>query len=372
MLRFVLSALAALILPALTAATRSDWPMFRGNPALTGVSPAAVPDKPILAWKFQTGGPVFSSAAIVGDRVFIGSADSNIVCLALASGSKLWSFQAGGPVEASPLILDERVYIGDVNTNFYCLDAKTGAKLWHRGFEDKIKSSANWVQTIDGTRRDVLVGSYDFRLYSLEAKTGRSNWVYETGNYINGSAAISGGLTAFGGCDAIVHVVDILAGKKIREIEAGAYIAASGAMDAGHLYVGHYENELLSVDVVKGVIDWRYRDRAFAFMSSPAVKPDRILIGSRDKRLHCVNRENGKVMWTFPTRGKVESSPVVAGGRVVVGSDDGRVYVVSLADGSEVWNYDIGQPVQSSPAVVDGYIVIGSDDGYVYCFTSKK
>ena len=77
-------------------------------------------------------------------------------------------------------------------------------------------------------------------------------------------------------------------------------------------------------------------------------------------------------MWTFPTRGKVESSPVVAGGRVVVGSDDGRVYVVSLADGSEVWNYDIGQPVQSSPAVVDGYIVIGSDDGYVYCFTSKK
>jgi outer membrane protein assembly factor BamB len=372
MLRSAIPILALLLLPSLAAATKSDWPMFRGDPALTGVSPARVPDKPVLAWKFQTGGPVSSSAAILGDRVFIGSADSNVVCLSLQDGRKLWSFRASGPIEASPLVLDGRVYIGDVNTHFYCLDAASGTPVWSRGFDDKIKSSANWIASVDGKSRNVLVGGYDFRLYSFDAVTGRSNWVYETGNYINGSAAISGGLTAFGGCDAIVHVVDVVNGKKIREIEAGAYIAASGAMDNGHLYVGHYENELLSVDVQKRVIDWRYRDRAFPFMSSPAVTPQRILVGSRDKRLHCVNRADGKAVWTFQTRGKVESSPVVAGDRVVVGSDDGRLYIVSLEDGSEVWNYEIGQPVQSSPAVVEGHIVVGSDDGFVYAFTGKK
>lgn len=254
-----------------------------------------------------------------------------------------------GPVEASPLVLDGRVFIGDTLTNFFALDAKTGAKLWSRGFDDKIKSSANWISGTNGTSTNILVGGYDFRLYSLEATTGKSNWVYETGNYINGSPAISRGRTAFGGCDAIVHVVDVIGGKKLREIEAGAYIAASGAMEGNLLYVGHYENELLCVDVDAGKILWKYRDRAFPFMSSPAVTADRVLVGSRDKRLHCIQRADGKPVWTFQTRGKVESSPVVVGDRVLVGSDDGRLYIVSLADGKERWNYELGQPIQSSP-----------------------
>ena len=85
-----------------------------------------------------------------------------------------------------------------------------------------------------------------------------------------------------------------------------------------------------------------------------------------------MNRADGKPVWTFQTRGKVESSPVVAGDRVIVGSDDGRLHVVSLTDGQERWNYELGQPVQSSPAVVDGHIVIGCDDGYVYCFGAPR
>jgi len=376
MFRIALLAMAIAIgaegLGSLRAATGSSWPMFRGDPAQSGVSPARIPEAPVLKWRFKTGGAVGATAAIVDGAVFIGSADSNVFCLSLSDGSKRWSFQTGGPVEASPLVLDGRVFIGDTLTNFFALDAKTGTKLWSRGFDDKIKSSANWVIGTNGTSTNILVGGYDFRLYSLEATTGKSNWVYETGNYINGSPAISRGRTAFGGCDAIVHVVDVVGGKKLREIEAGAYIAASGAMEGNLLYVGHYENELLCVDVEEGNILWKYRDRAFPFMSSPAVTTDRVLIGSRDKRLHCIQRTDGKPLWTFQTRGKVESSPVVAGDRVIVGSDDGRLYIVSLADGRERWNYELGQPVQSSPAVVDGHIVIGCEDGFVYCFAAPR
>lgn len=365
-------ALGAGGLEGLRAATGTAWPMFRGDPAQSGVSPARIPDAPVLKWRFKTGGPVSATAAIVDGAVFIGSADSNVVCLSLADGTPRWSFRTGGPVEASPLVLDGRVFIGDTLTNFFALDAKTGTRLWNRGFDDKIKSSANWISGSNGAAAQVIVGGYDFRLYSFEAATGKSNWVYETDNYINGSPAISRGRTAFGGCDAIVHVVDVVGGKKQREIEAGAYIAASGAMDGNLLFVGHYENELLCVDVEEGKIVWKYRDRAFPFMSSPAVTADRVLVGSRDKRLHCVNRADGKPVWTFQTRGKVESSPVVAGDRVIVGSDDGRLHVVSLTDGKERWNYELGQPVQSSPAVVDGHIVIGCDDGYVYCFGAPR
>ncbi len=349
----------------------TQWPMYRGNPRLTGVTDSRLPSSPVLRWKFKTGSEIKSSAAIVDGRVFFGSGDSNCYCLKLEDGAKLWNFAADGPIDSSPLVLDGRIYFGTANTNFYCIDAKTGKEIWRYGFEEKVLSSANWVQLPEGNRKQIIVGCYDFNLYAFDAVTGKTNWVYATGNYINGSPAIGDGVTAFGGCDAIVHVVDAIAGRKVREVEAGAYIAASGALVDNHLYVGHYENAFLSVDLKEGKVEWTYRDRGFPYLSSPAVTADRVLVGCRDKRLHCLNRTNGEAVWVFPTRGKVDSSPVVAGDSVVFGSDDGRIYQVSLADGKELWSYEIGQPVQSSPAVVDGNLVLGAADGVLYCFGAK-
>lgn len=364
-------ACVATLLLSAAAFAATDWPMFRGNPQLTGVTDAKVPAKPVLKWTFKTGDAVKSSPAVVGGKVYFGSLDASVYAVNLADGKKLWSFVTDGPVESSPLVLDGRLFIGTGNTNVYSLDLATGARVWSHGLEDKILSSPNWTLAADGKTKHLLVGGYDFRLYSFEALTGKTNWAYETGNYINGTPAVGGGLTAFGGCDALIHVVNVVNGTKEKEIEAGAYIAASGALVDGHLYVGHYENAFLSINLKEGRIAWTYRDRNFPYMSSPAVTRDRVIFGGRDKRLHCVNRATGEPVWTFATRGKVDSSPVVAGDQVIVGSDDGRLYMVSLADGKELWSYEIGQPVQSSPAVVDGHILVGCDDGSVYCFGEK-
>jgi outer membrane protein assembly factor BamB len=248
------------------------------------------------------------------------------------------------------------------------LDAASGKLLWKFQTGDRILSAPNWVKAARGDGAWVLVGSYDYRLYCLDAATGKSNWVYETGNYINGSPAVFDGKTVFGGCDAILHVVSLADGQKVKEMEAGAYIAGSVAIANHHAYVGHYENEFLCFDLDKGTNVWRYKDRPFPFFSSPAVTGDRVVFGGRDKRLHCVERATGKPLWTFPTRGKVDSSPVVAGDKVVFGSDDGRLYLVSLQEGKELWSYEVGQPIGSSPAVVGGKVIVGSDDGNVYCF----
>ena len=122
------------------------------------------------------------------------------------------------------------------------------------------------------------------------------------------------------------------------------------------------------MDLKEGKKEWTFHDRDFPYFSSPAVTPEFVVFGGRDKRLHCVKRADGQAVWSFATRGKVDSSPVVCGDKVIVGSDDGRVYVVSLETGKEVWSYEVGQPIESSPAVAHGKVVIGCDDGGVYCF----
>ena len=345
------------------SARAAGWPVFRGNPALTGVAAGSLPSKPALLWTFKTGGPVKSSAVIGGGKVFIGSNDGQVHALELGAGREVWAFKAGSAVQAPPLLAN--------NAIFYAMNASNGQLLCKYATYGKILASANAAPSGDGPPR-ILVGSYDFKLYCFNATTGAVIWTFETGNYINGSCAVAGGQAVFGGCDALVHVVDVATGVKSKEIDAGAYIAASAALAGGRAYFGHYENEFLCVDINQGKVLWRYKDLDFPYMAAAAVTEDRVVFGGHDKALHCVDRAEGKGLWKFPTGGKIESSPVVAGGQVVFGSDDGTVYMVSLKDGKQLWSYEIGQAVGSSPAVADEKIVIGSDDGGVYCFGQKS
>ena len=197
-------------------------------------------------------------------------------------------------------------------------------------------------------------------------------WTVETENYINGTPAITkAGEVIFGGCDAFIHVVSVKERKELRKFESGAYIAGSAAVDGTNGYVGHYGNEVLAFSPGGGSILWKYRDKNFAYFSSPALTDTHVLIGGRDKRLHCIDRANGIGAWTFQTRGQVDSSPVICGNAVIVGSEDGRLYCVGLADGKERWAYEIGAPITASPAAADGRIVIGAEDGALYCLGSK-
>ena len=314
---------------ASAAAPSGDWPMFRGCPALTGIADSKLPERLGLLWTFKAAGPVKSSPAIVQDRVFVGSDDGNLYALALADGKKVWAFKTGGAIESSPLVLEGKVYVGSSDAFLYAVEAGSGKLVWKYETGDKILGAPNWVKS--GQKTWVLAGSYDFKLHCVDAATGRSNWVYETGNYINGSPAVANGQTVFGGCDGLLHVISLAEGKQVKEVEAGAYIAGSVALANGHAYFGQYENEFLCVDLKEGKKAWTFHDRNFPYFSSPAVTPEVVVFGGRDKLLHCVKRDRrAGACGAFATRGKVDSSPAICGNKVVVGSDDGRLYVVSL------------------------------------------
>jgi outer membrane protein assembly factor BamB len=135
-------------------------------------------------------------------------------------------------------------------------------------------------------------------------------------------------------------------------------------------YYGTFNNDVLAIDVRAGSIRWRYEHptRHFPFYSSAALVDGKLVLGGRDKLVHCLDVETGSALWTFRTNARVESSPAVAGGRVYVGSNDGRLYVLDLASGEKLWEFNAGAPLSASPAIASGRLVIGSQDGRVYCF----
>src|ERR1051326_701961 len=63
---------------ASSAGPAANWPMYRGSSGLVGIAAGRLPEALVLSWSFKTEGPVKSSAAIVGGRVYVGSDDGNV------------------------------------------------------------------------------------------------------------------------------------------------------------------------------------------------------------------------------------------------------------------------------------------------------
>ena len=359
-----------LALLALTFSVHAaDWPMHRGGPQLQGVAQMEAPAKPDLAWTYSAGKPIKAAAAIVGGRVFFGDDSGVVHAVDFVTGKELWKFKTEASIEATPLVLNDTVFLGSSDANFYALEAATGKLKWKYETGDKILGGANYAKNPNGEGTWLLVGSYDSSLHCVDAATGKAVWTHSTDNYINGTPALlPSGEIVFGGCDSFIHVLQLADGKELRQIESEAYIASSVAVMDGIGYVGNYGNIVISFDPKKGSVGWKYRDRNFPYYSSAALTADRVIIGGRDKRLHSIDRATGQGVWTFQSRGQVDSSPVICGDAIVVGSEDGRLYCLGLADGKERWAYEIGGAITASPAAANGLVIVGSEDGNLYAF----
>lgn len=356
----------------------SSWSRFRYDLAQVGAAGTELPAKLELLWELELGDQILGSAAIVGEDVYIPCLSGELVCVDRQSGTKKWSYKTLDPVpensfapgfKSAPTITADAVYIGDEEGKFHAIERATGKPKWVFETQGEIFSGAAV------TEGRVLFGSYDNSLYCLEEATGKLAWKFETGGYVHCSPAVSDGHTFIAGCDEHLRIINIATGKEAGDLPLQTYLIASPAVVGDRLYVGTYASEVLAVDWKKKEVLWRYHSPQsdMPFHSSAAVLKDRVVVGGRDKLLHCLNRETGEKQWTFATRGKVDSSPAIVGERVFVGSADGNLYEVNLQTGQSPWKFNAGKPITASPAIGEGVLVIGSEsrDGKVYCFGAK-
>jgi len=61
----------------------------------------------------------------------------------------------------------------------------------------------------------VYVGSFNSRVYALDARTGRVLWNYSTGGYVESSPAVANGVVYVGSDDDNVYALDAATGVKL-------------------------------------------------------------------------------------------------------------------------------------------------------------
>lgn len=362
-----------------TAHAETNWPSFRNGFDLLGVAASSLPNDLEQLWKFPTGEMVVSTAAIVDGRVYVASLSGQLFCLDLKTGNKIWSYRSiddpdpksfAPGFKASPTVTADTIYLGDEDGVFHALHRETGKPKWA-----PYKTGAEIVSSACLYKDKVLFGSHDNILYCLNSTDGKLAWKFVTQGPVNCTPAIIGNRTFVTGCDEHLRVINIDNGTEETDIHLGTYLIASPAVVNETLYVGTYASEVVAVDWKSKKTLWAFKDkeRDFPYHSCAAVTAESIIVGGRDKRLHCLERKTGKERWHFDTKGKVDSSPVVVGQRVFFGSEDGNLYAVELNTGKQVWKFSAGKSISASPAVAEGRLVIGSEssDGFVYCFGAK-
>jgi outer membrane protein assembly factor BamB len=311
---------------------RTDWTDFHFDLANSGFNPYENVLKPSnvaglrQAWSFETGDQIFSSPAVVGGVVYVGSFDDYLYALDAVRGTLLWSYSNGDGYAASPAVVGGTVYIGQgrqVGGGMLAVDGATGHLQWSH----QTPSVASSPSVADGT---VYFGCADSKVYALHAATGTLKWSFATRRIIQGSPAVA----------------------------------------AGVVYVGSNDRHLYALDAATGKRKWQYKlggVHAFPAYSSPAVAGGLVYIGAHNGKVFALDAAKGSKRWTRSTGDFVNSSPAVANGVLYVGSADNHLYAFDAATGVRLWQWALAL-VSSSPAVADGMVFVGSYDRYVHAF----
>jgi outer membrane protein assembly factor BamB len=121
-----------------------------------------------LQWSYQAGDAIKSTAAIVGDTVYITSWDTRLYGLTIASGEPRLEFATRSASMSSPSVFQDRVYFGSGDGLLYAVATLDGKLDWAFQSEGSILSSPTVLQDAGL----LAIGSSDKHLYLLDLATG--------------------------------------------------------------------------------------------------------------------------------------------------------------------------------------------------------
>ncbi len=182
-------------------------------------------------------------------------------------------------------------------------------------------------------------------------------WRYRTGGPIVSSPVLANGMVIVGSSDNFVHCLDASAGEVIWTFDAGDDVDAPPLVVDGRVYVGSVDGVLHAIDAASGQAVWTYATgdaiHGGANFFRGADGALRVLVGSYDRKLHCVDATGGMV-WTVEVGDYINGAPAVSGDAVVFGGCDGEIHIVDARTGETRRDVVLGDGVYVASSVTAG------------------
>jgi outer membrane protein assembly factor BamB len=398
--------------PKLSA--QSDWPWWRG-PTRNGFAdktpvPTILSEQENVIWKVPVPGRGHSSPTVVGNRIFLATADTNqqvhsVLAYDRATGKSLWQ------VEVSRGGFPEKNHAK--NTEATSTVASDGELLFATFYHhDQVEAVALNFEGEVKWRRDVgpfhprryeygyapspmiyrntviITAEYDGDSFiaALDLKTGKQVWKTPRPNMITFSTPV---VTAVQGKDELlisgaekVSAYDPTNGKPLWSVP-GTTFATCGTMvwDGDIVFAsgGYPKAETLAINAVTHEVLWRNNQKCYE--ESMLAVDGYLYAFTGNGVFFCWRGSDGKEMWKSRLKGPVSASPVLAGGNIYWANELGTLFVIrpNPERFELVAENTVGSDSFPSPAICGGQIFLrvgqntnGERQEWLYCFANEK
>lgn len=395
-----------------------DWPWWRG-PQHTGIAsrnqlpPVTWSENENVLWKVAIPGRGHGSATVVGEQVFIASADADkqqqlVLCFDRQSGRELWTtvvHEEGFPdpkakrgsgnekasLASSTIACDGRLlfinFLNDKAVYTTALD-RSGRKIWQTKISNYVIHQGYGSSPM--LYKDLVIVSADNKgggaIAGLRRSSGGMVWKRDRPKKPNYASPIVLNVAGrnqllFTGCD-LVTSLNPLTGEEFWEVEGSTTECVTTTVtDGTHIFTsgGYPKNHIAAVAADgSGKIVWENTVRTYV---PSMLQQDGFLYAVLDAGIAtCRNSTTGKEAWKLRLSGTFSSSPVLVGDRLYAVNEEGITFVLKVTPEAveKLAANQLGQNVFATPTICGGRIytrVSHQEDGkrqeYLYCLGRK-
>lgn len=292
---------------------------------------------------------------LAGDLLLSFNSVDGLVAYDREGGFERWRLPVVNGIEGGAALIRDRLFFGGSDGQFYSVNARTGEVNWTYATKAEVLGEP----LIDGENALVYFVTSTNVVHALEADSGRVKWLFTRPDIsalsIRGSArpALAGGRLFAGFNDGVLVALDASTGRQIWEIALNRNkrfkdIDTSPVVDGDRVYVAGYDDKLYCVSAERGEILWRQDGGGFAGLT---LAESRLYYPTSNGEIRAIERDSGKIIWTYKVERGIASSVVPYRGVLVFGESRGFLRFLDPATGKSIAEYEPGRGVFSTPRV---------------------
>ncbi|MEQ9468358.1 MAG: PQQ-binding-like beta-propeller repeat protein [Ekhidna sp.] len=283
-----------------------------------------------------------------------------------------WTFQTGGPIYGSPIGYKNNLLIGSADSTLYSLNKKTGKLNWKLDVSGQIRSAICREGDI------IYFHSSSGEFYAVNAVNGDILWKYDVGDperkfdhwdYFLSAPLYLNGKICFGSSDGHLHALDASTGKLIWKFKTDGMVHSSPSASDNTIFFGSYDGYFYALNL-DGSLKWKFKTIGETYFPNgeiqyhAVIKDSTVYFTSRDYNVYALDVKTGAGRWVYHEIGSWSMVPVVAGNQLIFGtSDTHKIKSLSAGSGRLKWEVDVRLNVYGGISIVDSMAYAGVADG---------
>jgi len=278
---------------------------------------------------------------LVGDLLYVASADGDVLALNAGTGKVQWKTNLDLPLSGGVGFYDGSLFVGAANGLVLRLDAANGSELWRASVSGEVLSAPQ------GNGDLVVAQTYDGKLIAFDYETGERRWAHLSDVPVltlrgTSTPIILGQLVIAGFADGKVLAIDQNSGNVAweariaipqgrSEIERIVDIDGSMMLQGAELYVASYQGRVAAVDPRTGRKIWQ---RNVSSVSGVSVGFGNVYTADQDGTISAFLRNGQGIRWQNIELGyRSLSRPTPVSSYLAVVDFEGYLHILSQVDG---------------------------------------